>query len=284
MSAGYLLFIGLCLICPAFQNVGMGFQKWSIDKTPPARGMKKAMWIGVWILGLLFQLGGVTLGFKALTLGNASTLAAFGGTGLIYLSLFSYFVLKEEILKKEMIGIGIIIISTAVVGIFSSASQDPEVELETLRVAATLGVYLVFVAAGVFVLFRNLEMYGGAILGMIAGSMNGFGILFQKVVTAEFKGMELVAGSTLLKLLSFPYTWLMIIGGVGGFVVVQFGYKYGKAVQVVPSFAATIIMIPTLAGMTMLNETVPPLCLLSVAVIVIGAIITTTAAPSKHKQ
>ena len=119
MDSGYLLFLGICVLNPFLQNVGMGMQKWSIDKTPLAEdSAKKAGWIGVWIIGLLFQIVVVLLAFKALTLGNASTLGAFAGLGLIFIALFSMVVLKE---KEEKFVISLPCILTMTLAFFSKS-------------------------------------------------------------------------------------------------------------------------------------------------------------------
>ncbi len=322
MDSTYLLFIAICAFNPLFQNVGMGLQKWSIDQTPKAQtSAKKALWIGIWIVGLLCMIAVVLLAFKALTLGNASTLGAFGGLGLIVIAVFSRFVLKEEILRQEMVGIVLIVIGTCVLGYFSQESQSPEVNMETSRMIGFFAAYLFVIALGIILMRRNMEGFGGAVLGLIAGSMNGLGLIFQKVftyflftvpekfgitdfgqiwahVSAVIKnpGMDaeafaaqagLNAGllATIIDVSPLGilfYGILMAVGGVGGFVVVQFGYKYGKAVQVVPGYASMIVALPVIAGIILLGEAVPIIPLLCVALIVAGVVVTTTAAPMKH--
>lgn len=285
MDVKYLLFIGICIINPAFQNVGMGFQKMAVDRTPGARTKaEKRKWIGVWIIGLLFQVVVVIAGSAALTMGNASTLGGFAGLGLIFIALFSHYILKEEVLRRELWGMALVVVGTCILGYYSHGSQNPNVELDTSRMTSFFTVYLIAAAAAIVFMLKNLVAYGGAILGILGGTMNGLGLVFQKVVMARV--MELSettgVGAIILNLLTLPYTWLMIVGGIGGLIVVQFGYKYGKAVQVVPGHASSVVLIPVIAGMAILGEVVPPLCLAGIAVITVGVIVTTTAAPGKH--
>ena len=289
MDSGYLLFLGICVLNPFLQNVGMGMQKWSIDKTPLAEdSAKKAGWIGVWIIGLLFQIVVVLLAFKALTLGNASTLGAFAGLGLIFIALFSMVVLKEKIVRKEIMGILLIMAGTIVLGYFSHGSQSPDVVMDETRTTAFFGTYLALVMVGIVMLKFHLHTFGGGILGLIGGSMNGIGVAAQKIVTHTAVKMEIdfstfaTFWSTLVVLLADVYTWIMVVGGVGGFIVIQFGYKFGKAVQVVPSHASMVVIVPALAGVILLGETVPWICWVCIAVITAGVLITTTADPSKH--
>jgi len=273
------------------QNVGMGFQKWSIDKTPKAVGKNgKAKWVGVWILGLLFQVVVVVLTGVAVTLGNASTLGAFAGSGLIALSIFSYFVLKEKIVSKEIMGMVLIILGTGVVAAFSRDAQSAEVHLDMTRNGIFFGPYLGAVAVGLVLLKKNLHTLGGAILGLIGGSMNGIGVPTMKIVLNKFQEMNIEAGNFAammtavgIRLLDI-WTWIMIVGGVGGMIVIQFGYKYGKAVQVVPGHAAMVVVMPAIAGAVLLGETVPPMAWVGIAIVTVGVLITTTADPKKHVQ
>ena len=282
----FLIFIGICILNPCIQNVGMGTQKWAVDMTPKQETKAgKWKWIGVWILGLLMQAVVVVLGSIALHLGNAATLGGFAGLGLISLAIFSRLVLKEDIVPKEYLGMGLIVAATIVLGYFSHGSQSGDVNMKTERLIAFFAVYLTLVGVGIFVLTKNLEGYGGAILGIIGGSMNGLGVIFQKVVVNGAVSLSNAGdgiGMIILKLLLSGWTWLMIVGGVGGLIVIQFGYKYGKAVQVVPGHAALVVLVPVIAGIIILGETVPVPCLASIAVVVAGVLITTTAAPGKH--
>ncbi len=284
MKTSYLIFLGICILNPLILNLGMGLQKLSIDRIGKLkRGSGKSGWMVIWTVGMIFVFAPGIIGFKALSLGNASTLAGFAGLGLIFLTLFSYFVLKEEISRKELYGMILIVIGTSLLGYFSGESQNPKVTLETQKLIIFFAIYLGAIFIGIFMLIKNLQSFGGAILGMIGGSLNGVGLTFQKIVTPMFMGIRFNDGSTIIKFLSNPYTWLMIIGGIGGVIVIQFGYKYGKAIQVVPGHAATVIIIPAIAGMIVLGEIIPVVCLISILIVTVGVIITTTAAPFKHK-
>ena len=73
-----------------------------------------------------------------------------------------------------------------------------------------------------------------------------------------------------------------ILGIVGGMIVIQFGYKYGKAVQVVPGHAVMVVIVPVLASVILIGEKMPAIGYPAVALITLGTIITTMAAPAKH--
>jgi drug/metabolite transporter (DMT)-like permease len=286
MDTTYAIFMSICILNPAFQNVGMGFQKWAVDKVPiQTTKAGKWKWIGVWIIGLLFQAVVVVLTSYAMTIGNASTLGGFAGLGLIFIALFSYFVIKEEVLPKEIFGMVLIVIGTMVLGYYSHGAQSPDVNMAHDKLVMFFAGYFVCVGIGLVLLFKNLHSYGGAILGIIGGSMNGLGVIFNKVfmntATALFHSGDGI-GTILVKMLMNGWTYVMIIGGVGGMIVIQFGYKYGKAVQVVPGHAVMVVVVPVFASVILIGESVPVIGIPAVLIITIGTLITTLAAPGKH--
>ncbi|HOX29188.1 MAG TPA: hypothetical protein PLQ76_08560, partial [bacterium] len=266
---------------PTLTNIGLGLQKWAIDnKIHTSESGKGALFVSVWCFGLLLQLFVFFLAFKALSIGNASTLGGFAGFGLVVLTLFSFAILKEHILKQEMLGMTLILTGTASLGFFSSGHQSAEVIVHQQSMLVFFMVYFAFAAAGIFLLFKNLRGYGGAIFGLFGGSTSGLAMVFLKIVT-HLPGMK---ESLLSTMIHSPYTWLMAIGGVGGMALVQIGYKFGKAIQVVPCFSSMVVIIPTIAGISILGESVPTACILSVVVITSGVILTTTAAPAAARR
>ena len=274
MSAKYLIFIGICLTNPTLTNLGMGFQKLAINRIRAASG-GKSKFVLLWILGLVFQGMVVVLQVKALSIGNASTLGGFAGFGLIPLALFSHFVLKEEISRREFAGLGMILTGTAMLGFFSHGHQRGIVEFEQSRMTVFLIVYALACAGVVFFMMRNISVYGGPALGALGGSLGGLGLVALKIVVGRYIGAG--SGIVLSNILADPYTWLAVLGALGSVVLVQFGYKYGKAIQVVPGFSSFVVILPALSGVLVLRESLPLICILSLAVIISGVLVTTTA-------
>ncbi|MFA6449478.1 MAG: hypothetical protein WCX65_08425 [bacterium] len=283
MVSNYSIFIGICLLNPTINNVGMGLQKLAINNIPAAGNRsRKSTYALVWTLGLALQGSVVVLGAKALTIGNASTLGGFAGFGLIALAAFSHLALKERILKRELFGMATIIAGTAALGFFSNGHQSGIADFEQARMTAFLIACGAVAAAAVFLMLRDMRAYGGAVLGTLGGAIGGLGMIFMKVVVNRY-AKKIGAEGLIIDFLSDPYTWMTIVGGVGSVVLVQFGYKYGKAIQVVPGFASMVVIMPALAGFIVLREATTLICVASLAVITAGVLITTTA-DRKMKQ
>ncbi|HOX27953.1 MAG TPA: hypothetical protein PLQ76_02230 [bacterium] len=284
MTEKYLLFIALCLLNPTIENIGLGFQKMGIDRGAKAKSKgEKALWTFVWIFGFILSVSVAFIAFKILTLGNASTAGAFAGFGLVALTLFSYFILKETILKQELAGIALIMIATSILGYFSHGSQSETAHVNSTNMIYFFVGYLILIGIGGAILTKRLKTLGGLILGLIAGSMAGVGYGLQKIVSPMF--MELFKnfnGENLGKIATEPINWIMVLCAIGGVVILQFAYKYGKAVQVVPTRAAAFIMTPLISGLVYLGEKVPVICLASIVLVILGVVVTTTANPAKH--
>ncbi len=285
MDVKYLIFIGLAMLTPAIENIGLGLQKLAIDKIPAANGrLKKSGWTFVWILGFALTIVVALLIFKTMSLGNASTVGAFSGFGLIVLALFSRFVLKEKILPRELIGILIIMSGTSLIGYFSHGHQNTSVDYDSEKLLIFILCQACLIGAG-FAVTVKAPRLAGVILGIIAGSIAGLSVTTQKILSHTFLGLfrdPLHADYAAIALT--PVTWIMVLYGIGGVVLLQFAYKKGKAVQVVPSRATGAILTPLIAGVALLNESVPPLSLLGTLVIIAGIIVTTTANPAKAEH
>ncbi len=284
MTGSYTLFMGICLLNPTLTNVGLGLQKLAINEIPTAETRsRRYVYALVWALGLMMQGLVVALQAKALTIGNASTLGGFAGFGLIALGIFSHVVLKEKISRRELAGMAIIISGTAMLGFFSHSHQRGTVAFEQRQMTIFLLAFCAVAAAMIFFMLRDIQTRGGVVLGLIGGAIGGLGIVFLKIVVGRFAAKSGTPGA-LLSMLADPYLWLALVGGVGGVVLVQVGYKYGKAIHVVPGFSSMVVITPALCGYLVLNEPITAVCVLSLALITTGVLITTTAARTEKSQ
>ncbi len=284
MSEQYILFIFFSVLSHVLENLGLGFEKWGVDRMPKAKNkLAKAGWMVIWISGLTMTILVVGVQFKALSLGNASTMGALAGTGLVALTIFSVLVLKEKILKQELFGIFIIMVGTSLLGYFSHGVQKEHVEMNIGAFWMYFAGYVVFLVATGLISKANIATFGSALLGIMSGTLNSTALTIQKIITERI--MAFTSHPTLAaagELMALPYVYIMILCAVGGIVVRQFAYKNGKAVQIVPARASAYILTPLIAGMVFLGEGITTPALAGIIIVVIGVIITTTANPAKH--
>ena len=110
------------------------------------------------------------------------------------------------------------------------------------------------------------RIVGIAIAGL-AGAVGGFVPLFQKISTSplglskallRFQFSHQTALTSLLQrgadLLSNPWALTWIVISLVSMVVMQFAYRMGKAIQIIPAFAANTIAIPVIGGVLVFSE------------------------------
>lgn len=238
--------MGLLLGLVAFvaSNLGMGLQK-----AGTTRGS-----VQVWLLGTGLTVSGSLLLFPALALGRASVIAPLEGLGLAALALFAWRVLGERPPVPALIAIAA---GTALVGFFGGAERPPDEVLRPERLPQVSAAVL----AGALLL--TLLPRRGVGLGLAAGAMAGLAMLFQKAL-----GEVLLAEP--LAVLGEPRALGFLAAAAAGFLGLQWSYRHGRAVDVVPSYAAGTILVPTAAAPFLFGEAPHLAAWAGVALILLG--------------
>lgn len=241
--------MGLLLGLVAFvaSNLGMGLQKAGV-----VRGSART-----WLLGTCLTVSGSLLLFPALALGRASVIAPLEGLGLAALALFAWRVLGE---RPPLLALVAIAAGTALVGAFGGAERRPD---EVLRPERLAPVCLAVAAA---VPLLALLPRRGVGLGLAAGAMAGLAMVLQKAL-----GEVLLA--TPAALLADPRTLGFLAAAGAGFLGLQWAYRHGRAVEVVPSYAAGAILVPTAAAPFLFGEAPHPAVWLGTGIILAGVVL-----------
>ena len=253
----------------------------------------------VWILSTLSMPISVFLILYAVSIGNASLVGAMSGSGLATLAIFSHLYMHEGISKQELIGIFTVIVAAIFIGSFSLDTIAKESSLSALYIylPVVCGSYLLF-----WLLFRRHTNIVGIVIAGFAGALGGFIPLFQKVSTSphalsqpllhfHFRAESPI--STLLRkgadLLSNPWALAWIVISLCSMVIMHFAYRRGKAIQLIPAFAANTIAIPVVGGAVAFEERLHSLQWIGVALIITGVFLLTLKTsysihPSKRAQ
>jgi uncharacterized membrane protein len=254
-------------------NLSKGIQKYGIEglsvetlkKWRERPELKKKFYF--WAIGSIGTSIAVVFQFLAQPYApNASFVAAFGGIGLMALVIFSYFVLKENIRIPEWIGIIIVVIATSIFGFIADESMATTVDYIAL-------LLMCLIILGLFFLFAiwsyKHEFKGHALIwGSIGGFFSGLGIALSQ--TAAIGGdRELLA-----MLLTFDL-WVAILTGNGAFWGTQYGFKHGSATMTVTMYNTFMLVTPILIDIFVLNQSLPPIQLIILAVIGVGVVLLT---------
>jgi drug/metabolite transporter (DMT)-like permease len=209
----------------------------------------------------------------AVSIGQVSLVGAMAGTGLISMTLYSMFIMKEKPGKNEIIGVCLILISAVFIGIFSDDAHKSVIVLNLL-VIKLIAVSLIY--GFLWTLFRKKKKVLCVVLGGFAGALGGFVSQFQKISTsASLDGQLITESVSGIDSLLNPFTLFWILLSITSMTVLQFAHKNGQPMQVIPSFSANFILIPVIGGVTCFGEVLHPVQWMAVGVIIIGVLMIT---------
>lgn len=226
---------------------------------------RKLPGIFLWIFATLCTTASIFIVRHAVSIGNASLVGAMAGSGLASLAVFSHFVMKERIGKKEILGVFVIIVASGIIGALS-----PE-EKSTIILLDRLFIYLAIIAVVyilVWILFYKRDEIVGIIIGGFAGALGGFIPLFQKVETSAIgkassffpenvapdQGGLLGLLISILRMFANPFALIWICLSIASIVVLQFSYKRDKAIRIIPSFSTNCLLVPFIGGVICFQE------------------------------
>jgi drug/metabolite transporter (DMT)-like permease len=237
----------------------------------------------LWIVATFFTSVSIFIVLYAVSLGSASLVGAMAGTGLASLAVFSHFVMKERVGKKEIAGIAIIIAGAALIGYLAKENTRPTFLLERLFImlGIVITAYIIL-----WLVFIKKDSIAGIIIGGFAGALGGFIPLFQKISTSDVgkassffpqpaSGQEAALWDSLLAIFANPYAIIWILISFISVAVLQFSYKRDQAIRIIPSFSANCLIIPVIGGVICFLEILHPLQWLGVVMILGGLFLLT---------
>jgi drug/metabolite transporter (DMT)-like permease len=222
----------------------------------------------VWVAATLATTASSFVVLYAVSIGNVSIVGAMAGTGLASLSLFSAFVMRENIHGTELAGVAVVLGAAVLVGLFSGETESETGSVTWLTVflggIASLGALVIFVMS-----VRGKPT--GVAVGFLAGALGGFIPLFQKISTSELGRRRSLVHLALVprtyehalrggllrragEIFSNPYSAAWVALSVLSMIVLQFALKKEKAIRIIPSFTSSLILLPVLGGALFFGE------------------------------
>ena len=132
------------------------------------------------------------------------------------------------------------------------------------------------------------RLFRDKVIAGFAGALGGFVPLFQKVSTTPLGlsrpllhlqfGSDTALTSLVqraVNLMSNPWalTWIAI--SLVSMAVMQFAYRRGRAIQLIPAFAANTIAIPVVGGVIVFSERLHPVQWIGIILILAGVFLLT---------
>jgi drug/metabolite transporter (DMT)-like permease len=221
----------------------------------------------IWILSTTGTAVSFFLVLAAIGLGSVALVGAMTGVGMASLTVFSRFVLRESVGRREIIAVIAVAVGAGLVGI---------VPLDTSGTARINHLYWLVGAA--------IVIYGGAavsvgrrhhrgiILGGLAGSMAAFSQLFQKLGAFSFT-VDQGAWALVVSVVTNRAILISVVITVVSMLVAQIAYTRGQAIRVIPSYTAHASAVPVIGGMAVFNEQLQPLHWSGVVILFAGTML-----------
>jgi uncharacterized membrane protein len=241
--------------------LGKGIQKYAIEGLKIDKKVKSKN-SGIWLVGTILTALYTLIQLVALWLAPINVVAPLEAAGLIILIVFSYFVLKEEINKNEIIGIGLIVFGIIVINIFIQQPSTPTLSQFDLTLFILISIIVLAVEGGM-ILISKYNKYKAA--GFIIGSMAGSFMAIQTVAKRVSDIPELFIAFTVIFSICAGMTLL----------VTQFAFTKSQANRVLPCFTSVSIILSIILGFLTLGETVVLIQIIGIVIILLGVVFLT---------
>lgn len=221
----------------------------------------------IWILSTTGTAVSFFLVLAAIGIGSVALVGAMTGVGMASLTMFSRYVLRERVGRREIGAVIAIAVGAGLVGVVPlDTSGSAKTDLLYWLVGAAIAVYG---GAAVSVGRRH---HRGIILGGLAGSMAAFSQLFQKLGTFSFN-LDQGLWALVLSVATNRAILISVVITVVSMVIAQVAYTRAQAIRVIPSYTAHASAVPVIGGMLIFNERLEPVHWVGVLVLFAGTMV-----------
>lgn len=204
----------------------------------------------------------------AISLGSISLVGAMAGTGLASLALFSHFVMRDRLAGRELIALAAIIGGSALVGALAGDRTGGGVRVPLLW-GILGGGSVAYIAVWIVTRKRS---FIGAVVGGFSGFLGAYSQLFQEHGTSTASIANGI-GSFVSSVVTNPITLVWVGLSVASMVVLQFSYRHGRAIEIIPSFTSNFIVVPIVGGVLIFAEHLVVGQWVGVVLILLGAVV-----------
>jgi len=258
-----LLAIPLALTSNLIVSLGYILQKKATQSFPKIEtksfkeNLKTFLTSRLWLIGLFLTILSFPTTITAYSFGNIALVNGIGGVSIVFLTIFSKWILKEKIRKGEYIGLSLVIIGVSATGYFSSTTVTQETFLEFWYNVTKLGALIFFITLIVLaqtpLIFLRLtnEQLKAILFALSAG-------IYMAVDIISMKGLSIPLFQWDQQYLLDPR--VLFIGAIVilfpniATIMLQFAYQKHKAIVVVPLYNNIVLIIPIIFGALFLEE------------------------------
>ena len=236
--------------------LGKGVQKYSIEGLKKEKSLKNSM---IWTFGTVLTTFYMFIQWIALLYAPINIIAPLDAFGLIILIIFSYYILKERIIKIEIAGIILILLGTIMITLFNNNPSD--IQLNDFSPQAFTIIFSVIVSIEL-VAFSIAKLRYKKYLGLNLSILAGTFMAFQTVT----KRITAIPDATI----TFIFTFITFTMAALTLIFTQYAFTKTKANLAVPFFTSTNILIAIFTGIIALNEQINYLQIVGIILIIGG--------------
>jgi drug/metabolite transporter (DMT)-like permease len=277
MNVEFIFGILLGILAALLLNLGKGVQKLKVHVLLQGRQMfskKNRLDLGIWILGLLMTAAAAVPYSWGLMLSKSpSSVSAMTGVGLIGLSIFAVLVIGEKLRTRDWLGILLVVIGTSVLAYLGAGKEAQAKQFLDRSLIITVSALVLAAAIACVTAFRLKKLHGMT-FGLAAGLSIGLAIFIADAGLVR-------SGDSLSGQFLTPYPYIAMGFAVTALVVTQIGFLRGRAVEVVPSVNAAIILTPLILEGIIYRQLPQLPIILLVAIIVSGVLLLSTGVAAR---
>ncbi len=253
-------------------NVGKGIQKWKVHVLGHGREMFSSEHrrdFSVWLVGALMTATATVWFAAALKMTDKTSLvSSLNGVGLIGLVIFAALVLKERLGLREILGAGLVVAGTTLMGYFDQPLPTGQAYSLTRFILSGVVVFALFTPLIAFSLITK-KLHGFS-FGAVVGSLIGIAMIMGDMGLVK-------SGQSILGMLSNPYPYLALLLGAIALALTQFAFWRSTAMIVVPTINSFIVFVPVIIEYITFGTVLRSVQYLAILVIVAGVILLTTS-------
>jgi uncharacterized membrane protein len=265
MGTNNYIFLGIFIGIIAYGLLYLGkvIQKYAIESFKLEKAFNKkhsGIWIGGTILTIIFLI----IHWVALLLAPVNAIAPLEGIGLISFLLFSRILLKEKIIKIEILGIIFIIIGTIFITLFypsESSILEGDYNLPYFIVIASIVFGVEIISIIILILKKN--KFAGLLLSITAGTFMAFETVTKRITAIPNASLMII------------FIILTIILAFFALLFTQFAFTKADANIVIPCFTSASISIAVVVSFITLSEKILYIQIIGIGLIICGVVFLT---------
>ena len=246
------------LLASVMLAAGLAVMKSRAEALPAAHGsaVPRAIvrWICdlPWLGGLILETAGYVLYFAALAEAPVSLVAIMMQGGIAVFVLIAIVFLHERTSPVEAAGIAGIILAMLLLAL-SLQSSPPQGRLNSLSLAVLSVLTLLTTAV---LCSANRLRRSGAAPAIASGVAFGLSSLYTKALADIFVAHS--GQAIVIQTLASPWLYLMIASNIGGLVLLQNSFHWGRGIIAMPLSSAISNLVPIAGGIMAFDESLPP--------------------------